>query len=644
MLVMAIDLILGTAGHIDHGKTTLVRALTGVDTDRLPEEKRRGITIELGFASLDLGEYRLGIVDVPGHERFVRNMLAGASGIDLALLVVASDDSVKPQTREHLEILRLLDLQAGVIAITKCDLSEASWTDMVEEEVRELVAGTFLAAAPIVRTSTESGQGIDELTEQLAVAASKVAPAQGDRLDGPFRMAIDRSFTMAGHGAVVTGSVASGSVAVGDTLRIEPRGIDVRVRELQHHDESVDRVQRGQRAAMNLAGTHHTEIQRGQVVAASGHLVPSRLLTVELQLLASATHPLKHRSRVRVHLGTAEVLANVTLLEGDQLSPGEVMVAQLFLSEPVVCTWRQPFVLRLVSPVVTIGGGHVLDPNAARLKRENPELIECIKQLKSSDADRRALASAYFLDVRPWQATDLARTAAVTDPEHAVARLVESGELKQLVLSPNRTQLVHRQAFEEWLQRVEKALTRLHELNPLQMFIEPAQLVSRFSYLADQPLVQAMLDELQSQGRIRFAPAGVAIQGRGPQLSKGETQLLEELVETYHQAGLRPPSLKEVQAGVSKNRAVVPRLVELAASEGRLVKVTTDMYLHAEAEQGMRISLEAGFAKTSELTVAEIRDLLQVSRKQAIPLCEYLDRIGFTRREGDKRVRAGVAD
>ena len=253
---MAIDLILGTAGHIDHGKTALVRALTGVDTDRLPEEKRRGITIELGFASLDLGEYKLGIVDVPGHERFVRNMLAGASGVDLALLVVAADDSVKPQTREHLEILRLLDLKAGVIALTKCDLSEASWTDMVEEEVRELVQGTFLVDAPIVRTSSQTGQGIDELREQLTAASRKVAESSQHRTDGPFRMPIDRAFTMAGHGAVVTGSVASGSLSVGDVLTIQPSGKEVRVRELQNHDQTVEQVHRGQRSCRRARRRH----------------------------------------------------------------------------------------------------------------------------------------------------------------------------------------------------------------------------------------------------------------------------------------------------------------------------------------------------------------------------------------------------
>ncbi len=640
MVGMAIDLILGTAGHIDHGKTTLVRALTGVDTDRLPEEKRRGITIELGFASLDLGEYRLGIVDVPGHERFVRNMLAGASGIDLALLVVAADDSVKPQTHEHLEILRLLDLKAGVIALTKCDVADADWTDMVEEEIRELVRGSFLAEAPIVRTSTVTGEGIEALRQQLTTAAASVTDTSGERAKGPFRMAIDRVFTMAGHGAIVTGSVASGSVAVGDSLMIEPVGEEVRVRSLQNHDMAVESIHRGQRAAVNLVGVHHTEIERGQVLAQVGHLVPSRLLTVRIELLKSAARPLKHRSRVRVHMGTAEVLANVSLLEGDTLEPGASGVAQLFLSDPVVSVWRQPLVLRQVSPVVTIGGGHVLDPDATRQPRHDAVTVERIKQLNAKDPQARALASAFFFDLRPWNADDLARTVAVPEPEALVASLIESGGLRSLVLSPTRTRLVHRDALEGWLLRMEQALARLHERNPLQPFIETSRLTSRFRYLDDPPLVQTLLAELQRQDRVRIAPAGVALRGHGPQLSKGEQKLLDQMVETYQHASLQPPSVKDLQASATKNRAAVPQLVELAAAEGRLVKVTSEMYLHADAEQRMREILEVSFAQTPELTVGQIRDLLEVSRKQAIPLCEYLDRIGFTRRVGDVRVLA----
>src|SRR4051812_18441990 len=306
------DLVLGTAGHIDHGKTALVRALTGVDTDRLPAEKQRGITIDLGFAALELGEYHLALVDVPGHERFIRNMLAGASGLDLAMLIVAADDSVMPQTREHLEILRLLGLSGGLVVLTKVDLVDPSWLDLVEEDVRALVAGTFLDGAEVVRTSATTGRGVDELRAALARLCDE-APSRDD--PGLFRMAIDRSFTVAGHGTIVTGTVTSGAVAVGDDLEWFPEGRSVRVRGLHRHDRPADRLGRGARAAINLVGVHHAEIRRGHELGAPGYLQPTRILSVELQAALDAPRPVRHRGRYRLHLGTAEVSATLALLE-----------------------------------------------------------------------------------------------------------------------------------------------------------------------------------------------------------------------------------------------------------------------------------------------------------------------------------------
>jgi selenocysteine-specific elongation factor len=386
---MQTDLILGTAGHIDHGKTALIRALTGDDLDRLPEEKQRGITIELGFTHLDLGEYRLGIVDVPGHERFVRNMLAGATGMDLALLVVAADDSIKPQTREHLEILKLLRLEAGAIAVTKCDLVESDWIDLVEEEIRELVEGTFLEDAPLVRVSSVTGQGVDALRDALLNAADRAAQSRiRGLIEAPFRMAIDRCFTISGYGTVVTGSASSGRAAVGQELVIEPGNLTVRVRGLQNHERAVDEIHRGQRAAINLAGIHHADIRRGHELASPGHLVPSRLITASLSLLDSSPRPLKNRSRVRVHVGTAELLARVSLLDRDQLKPGETAPAQLFLNDLAVTTWSQPLVVRSESPVITIGGGRVLDPNAERLRKPDDVVIRLVEDLSSPDPIR----------------------------------------------------------------------------------------------------------------------------------------------------------------------------------------------------------------------------------------------------------------
>ena len=310
-------LILGTAGHIDHGKTSLVAALTGTNTDRLPEEKKRGITIELGFAHMQIGDVHMGIVDVPGHERFVRNMLAGATGMDLAMLVVAADDSIKPQTIEHLDILRYLDIQHGIIVITKCDLVDEDWLPLVEEEVRSLTTGTFLENSTVIRTSAETGEGIDELKVALSELASK-AIADLPTVAEPFRMAIDRVFSLEGHGTVVTGSVSAGTVTTGDTVEIQPLGKEVRIRRLQNHFSEVESVGRGQRAAINLAGIHHDEIGRGQELAEIGHLVPHALMTIKLDVLDSIDKPLKNRERVRVHIGTSEIMATMRLVGSER--------------------------------------------------------------------------------------------------------------------------------------------------------------------------------------------------------------------------------------------------------------------------------------------------------------------------------------
>ena len=391
------DLILGTAGHIDHGKTALVKALTGRDTDRLPEEKRRGITIELGFAELVLGDYRLGIVDVPGHERFVRQMLAGATGMDLAMLVVAADDSVKPQTREHMDVLRMLDVRHGVIALTKCDLAASEWIELVEQEVRELAAGSFLEDAPLIRTSAVTREGLPELRRVLQeVAVSAAAELPGDWDQVPFRMAVDRAFSLPGHGTIVTGSVASGRAAAGETLELQPVGTSVRIRTLHNHDRPVESVQRGQRAAVNLAGMELEGLPRGFELASPGYLRPSHWVTVHLHALPSSPRPIKHRSRVRVHLGTTEMLASLSLLEGPAIAPGEESWGQLYFPESIACLWNQPFVIRAESPLQTIGGGRVLVPVASKLRRPT----ECdrlhLDELRSSDPDQRLAAAIYF--------------------------------------------------------------------------------------------------------------------------------------------------------------------------------------------------------------------------------------------------------
>jgi selenocysteine-specific elongation factor len=636
------DLILGTAGHIDHGKTSLVKALTGVDTDRLPEEKKRGITIELGFAELDLGEYRLGIVDVPGHERFVRNMLAGATGIDLALLVVAADDSIKPQTREHLEILRLLGIEHGVIGLTKCDLVERDWLDLVEEDVRQLVRGTFLAESPMVRLSAHTGQGIAELKSILAAQAAKAAGSDRCRKHkGPFRMAIDRSFTVAGHGTVVTGSVQGGAARLGDELVIEPGGMAVRVRGLQNHDRSVEEVRRGQRAAINLAGVHHEQIGRGLELASPGHLTPSRLLSVRLHLLPSTPAPLRQRTRVHLHVGTAELMASASLVDRERVEPGEWANVQLFLSKPVVTTWGQAFVVRSESPVFTIGGGQVIDPHASKIRRRDSAAAARLSDLASADSLTRASAALYFAGLGDFHPIDLARSAAIDDYEAASAALAASGDLVRITLSPTRRLSVHRLVLEELSLQIEASLARLHKENPLKPAIDRRQLLDRFRYLQADVVLDHVLESMHRASRLRLSPQSVTLAGHGPQLTANEQKLMESLLERFRQAGFQPPTVAEVQAEVKKNSAAVPQLVSLAVSDGTLVKVSPDYHLHAEVENKLRTLLQERLANGKGLTVSEIRELLGNTRKHAVPLCEYLDRIGFTRREGDVRMLAG---
>ncbi len=637
---MTIELILGTAGHIDHGKTALVAALTGIDTDRLPEEKQRGITIELGFASLDVGDYRLGIVDVPGHERFVRQMLAGAAGMDIAMLIVAADDSVKPQTREHVDILRLMRAKAGVIVLTKSDLADPEWMGLVEAEVGELVKGTFLESAPIVRTSSVTGQGIDELKAALVRAADVAA----SRLDldasaSPFRMPIDRTFSIAGHGTVVTGSVLTGVAAVGDQLTIQPGDHPVRVRGIQNHDHTVDRIQRGQRAAINLAGLDHGALSRGHELCTTGHLRASTLLTVELSVLPAVPVALKHRDLVRVHLGTAEALANVAILGEPEIVPGSRGVAQLFLREPVVATWRQPFVIRRESPVTTLGGGVVLVPEAEKIKRLDDQQKQRLHELLGDDEETRVTAALYFQGLRTWQPEDLPRIAGVSAATDVLDRLAENEKTVRLAVSPTRAVCLEQNVIDEWIHRLDVALMRLHEAQPLRSTIHRESLLQRFDYVGDRQVLAALLDLACERGDIRDSPKGVASHQHSLQLTAKQTAALEGIVAEFLAAGFQPPSIADCQKRFPRQERDVQKLIELAVANDDLIHIGKQMYLHADhvvqlkSRVGERLSQEAG------LTLSQIREILGTTRKYAVPLCEYLDRIRFTQRDGDLRIR-----
>ncbi len=634
------DLILGTAGHIDHGKTSLVKALTGIDCDRLPEEKARGITIDIGFATLDLGDFRLGIVDVPGHERFIKNMLAGATGIDLAILVVAADDSVMPQTREHLEILRLLGLERGLIALTKSDLVDETTREVVELEIRELVQGSFLEKAPIVRTSAQTGEGIPQLKEAIAEVCRHAQTRTGKEW---FRMAIDRSFIVQGHGTVVTGSVTAGSLRVGDEVEWLPRQERVRVRSLQNHDQSVEEVHRGMRAAINLAGVHHEDVVRGQELATPGYVQPARVLTLRLHCLADARRPIKHRTPVRFHLGTLEIMGTLSLLDCDAIEPGQWGLAQIFLEDPATATWGQPFVIRESSATQTLGGGQVLQAVAKKIRRRHIEILERIERLWSGTAEERVLTVAWFGGFAGFTLADIVRGANV-GPEEGLAlldRLRERGNLVEMAAGGARRLLLHADMIKELEDRVLQALGRLHDQFPLMSAHDRQKLQSQLDYVGDDALVHATVDRLIQNRKLTGDVRRIAQSDFKPKMSANQRKLKDKLVAAYQEARFQPPEPSSFAGQAGGNAASLKDLLELCVAEGYLVAITDDLYLHADAETEMRRVIGEKLATGSALPVAEIRDLLGTTRKYAVPLCEYLDRIGLTRREGDLRVLAG---
>ena len=630
------DLVLGTAGHIDHGKTALVRALTGVDTDRLPAEKQRGITIDLGFAALSLGAHRLALIDVPGHERFVRNMLAGTSGLDLAMLVIAADDSVMPQTREHLEILRLLGLAGGLIVLTKCDLADLAWIRLVEDEVRELVRGTFLENAAVVRTSAVTGLGIDELKVELARLCDSVTVRQDS---GLFRMAIDRSFTVAGHGTVVTGTVASGSVCPGDDLEWQPAGRAVRVRGLHRHDQPVERLGRGSRGAINLVGVHHGEIGRGQELAAPGYLQATRILSVDVASSGEAVRALRHRGRYRVHLGTAEVAATLALLEGNDLAPGAHQLGQLFLAAPVVAVYGQPFVIREESPPATLGGGRVLQPLVRHLRRRDQAAMARLNRLRSVDPLERLAAALAFLGLKPWAERGLsAQTGLPIDQVSPVLdQLTETGALVDVPVSPRRSLRILAEFVVDLEDRVLRALGRLHEARPRLSAIPRSHLSAELPDLGSDALISGIVDRLRDQGKVIVEARTVAVKGYEPRLSQGERRLKNELLESIRKGGMSPPEAADLAAAAGVRAAVVPELLALLRDEQKLAELSSGLFLDFDVEAELRRKVIERLSTGSTMTMADLRDLLGTTRKYAVPIGEYLDRIGLTRREGDVR-------
>lgn len=636
------DVIVGTAGHIDHGKTALIKALTGTDADRLPEEKRRGITVDLGFAEMAADDLHFGFVDVPGHERFVKNMLAGASGIDIVLLVIAADEGVMPQTREHFDICRLLGISSGIVVLTKTDIAEPDVLELARLEVSELVAGTFLGDAAMVEVSSRTGEGIDLLRNALADAAAKLPPR--DERSVTF-LPIDRSFSVKGFGTVVTGTLNSGIITEGSELTVLPGGRIVRVRGLQSHGQSAESVHAGQRAAINLGGVDHADIERGAVLTEPGVLTETQIIDAEIQVLAIAAKPLRSRQRLRIHIGTVEALARVQILNPTgEIPQGGKDLAQIRLEVPVAALPGQSFIARSYSPQFTIAGGIVIDTHAAKHRRKDLESarrhLTGLLDAAADDEQKVMLlmnaagaAGMSFADLRSRTGLRKEILQSALEANISAGRVLASG-----------THYITRAAFDRLAGTALTELASFHKRQPLARGISREELTRRIFDRRPAEVASFLFSSLLSSGQVASEQDTLRLASHRTELSPADAALSKKLLDNYRAAGLQVPklddALSDAVAGTSSSHQEARKLFQLHLDSGEIVKVTEDLYFAPDVLDRLTAGLKLFAGQTSDrlIDVAQFKDVAGVSRKYAIPLLEFLDRTRVTRRAGEKRL------
>lgn len=626
--------IIGTAGHVDHGKTLLIKALTGIDTDRLMEEKKRGITIELGFAHLDWPDgTQAGIVDVPGHEKFIKNMLAGAGGIDLAMLVIAADDGVMPQTVEHLDILTLLGIQDGLVVITKADTVDPEWLEMMREEITERVKGSFLEGKPIVTVSAYTGQGIPQLKEMLRELVRK---AEEKNLRAPFRLPIDRVFSVDGFGTVVTGTLIEGSVCEDDLAELVPSGVETRVRNLQVHGKHVDTAYAGQRVAINLANLKKTDIRRGDTVAKPGSVRISRMLDVRLQNLKDSSRVIRSGSQVHLYHGAAVLLAKVVLFGREELKPGESCYAQLRLTEPIASKKGDRFVIRFLSPLETIGGGVILDDQPRRHKRSDPKVSEALRIKETGSGDEQVAQALAEFGRRLPTARELA--AKLRREEESVAE-----ELRELcgsgrAMEPLPGRYICASAMDRIWAECRELLELYHKKNPLHAGMKASELRQKLFKATDFGCADALLNALRQEGKIRRTGERCALADFHILLTKRQKAIRERLLEIYRKARVDTPLTEDVvMMFPSGERPEVMPVLESLCTSGELVMLAPHITWHRETYDRVYEIAKHHFEENETLTLAQFRDLLNTSRKYALAALEYYDKNRYTRKEGDSR-------
>ncbi len=629
------QIILGTAGHIDHGKTSLIKAVTGTNTDRLKEEQLRGITIELGFASLDLPSGRhLGIVDVPGHEKFVKNMVAGATGIDMVVMVIAADEGVMPQTREHMEICSLLGVEHGLVALTKIDMIDEEWLELVEEDIREFVAGTFLEDKSIVPVSSANGEGIDTFVAALDDLSGQIPERSSSNL---FRLPVDRVFTMKGFGTVITGSLMSGKVKVGDNVMIYPSGIPSKVRGIQVHGESVEAAHSGMRTAINFQGLEKASIERGQVLSTANALLPSYMVDVSLHYLESNKKKIKNRSRVRLHTGTSEIMGNLILLEQEGLRPGEDTVAQIRLDVPVAVVRDDRFVLRSYSPVRTIGGGQVLNPAPEKHKRFRPEVVEGLKRLISDDLED---VIAYHVMAAGVRGVSFSALMIMTNlSEKPLDKYLQAMLSRKDVIQIDKDQrlFVHKAGFEGLQKDMAMHLQAYHDKNLLKTGMSKEELKSKLPVTVGTRAFTMALNQMTADKIIAQEGDSVKLTTHKVLLGEDQTDMKKKISGIYLENGLQPPYFKEVVNTLNYDLPHAKDVLMILVAEGVLIKAKEDLYFHTEPMNGLKEILIAYLQTHGEITTPLFKEMTQASRKYVIPLLEYFDANHVTLRVGDSR-------
>jgi selenocysteine-specific elongation factor len=626
---------LGTAGHIDHGKTSLIKAITGTNTDRLKEEQLRGITIELGFASLDLPSgLHLGIVDVPGHEKFVKNMVAGATGIDLLALVIAADEGIMPQTREHMEICTLLDIRHGLVVLTKIDLVDEEWLELVQEEIADFTKGSFLENAPVIPFSAVSGQGKEAFIQTVDTISQEV-PSRSST--GLFRLPIDRVFSMKGFGTVITGTLASGKVNVGDRVMLYPTDRTSKVRGLQVHNQSVETAVAGMRTAINFQGLDKEAVNRGDVVAHTDTLVPSFMVDVQLHYLASNPKALKNRRKVRFHSGTSEIMGTIILLDRDELEPGQTAVVQIRLDAPVNVIKDDAYVLRSYSPVRTVGGGKIINPLPVKHKRFKPEITDSLTALVDAPPEEviQLHIAACGFGGCPFKHLRIATNL----PEKKMDSILQGLMSRQQVLLVDKEKriYIHQSPLQELQKQICSHLGDYHQRHPLKAGMPKEELKSKLPPVVDNKLFTMVLNLLNKSKQLVQQEDLVHLADHQVSMGVDQETLSRQILDVFHKNGITPPYFKEVRSQLNAPANQVDQVLALLVDNGQLVKVKEDFYYHHEPLAEIRKKLVDYLVANEEIDTPRFKDMTGASRKFVIALLEYFDNTQLTLRVGDAR-------